>query len=583
MALQDLMDLSLDKNQKKIGISPERIDAIKPQLREYISFWREYPDLFIDFMQTGGDPEKEKDLTFRLFFYQRVFLRAAMRFKYVYAVYPRAYSKSFLSVLILMIRAILYPRAKLFSTAGGKEQAAQILQEKVDDICQKIPAFQREIDWTRGETKVGKDSCIYKFKNGSTIENLAATERSRGRRFHGGLIEECVGVDQKILQEVIIPTMNVSRRCMDGNVREEEVLNQSQIFITTAGYKSTYSYEKLIQLLVRMTTRGDSLVMGGTWRIPVVMGLQPKNFVNDLRNDSTFNEASFGREYESKWTGTVEDAFFDGERFDRCRKLVQPELEASGRSSKLAYYIIAVDVARSTKGCQTIACIFKVTPQAEGRAIKSLVNIYDIKAEHFEDQAIHVKKLYFKYKPRRIVIDGNGLGSGLVDFMTVPNILADGDVLPDFGVINDDEGQFKKKRTKDCELDAIYIIKANAPINTEAHTIAQTEIQSGKVKFLIDERTAQEKLLGTKIGQGMTPEQRAEYLKPFTLTSILKEEMLNLREENEGVNIILKRANTRIGKDKFSAFEYGLYYIKQEEDSKRKKKRFKASDFMFRN
>ena len=100
---------------------------------------------------------------------------------------------------------------------------------------------------------------------------------------------------------------------------------------------------------------------------------------------------------------------------------------------------------------------------------------------------------------------------------------------------------------------------------------------------MIDERTAQEKLLSTKIGQGMTPEQRAEYLKPFTLTSILKEEMLNLREENEGVNIILKRANTRIGKDKFSAFEYGLYYIKQEEDSKRKKKRFKASDFMFKN
>ena len=102
-------------------------------VREYVSFWREYPDLFVDFMQTGGDPDKE--LTFNLFFYQRVFLRAAMRFKYVYAVYPRAYSKSFLSVLILMIRAILYPRAKLFSTAGGKEQAAQILQEKVDDIC----------------------------------------------------------------------------------------------------------------------------------------------------------------------------------------------------------------------------------------------------------------------------------------------------------------------------------------------------------------------------------------------------------------------------------------------------------------
>lgn len=581
MALQDLMDLSLDKNQKKIGISPERIEVIKPQLRNYIAFWREYPDLFVDFMQTGGEPEKEKDLTFRLFFYQRVFLRAAMRFKYVYAVYPRAYSKSFLSVLILMIRAILYPRAKLFSTAGGKEQAAQILQEKVDDICQKIPAFQREIDWTRGETKVGKDSCFYKFKNGSTIENLAATERSRGRRFHGGLIEECVGVDQKILQEVIIPTMNVSRMCMDGTTQQEEVLNQSQIFITTAGYKNTFSYDKLIQLLVRMITRGDSLVMGGTWRIPAVTGLQPKSFINDLKNDPTFNEASFGREYESKWTGTLEDAFFDGERFDRCRKLLQPEYEASGRSSKNAYYVLAVDVGR--RGCQSVICVFKVTPSVEGQSVKSLVNIYDMNEDHFEDQAINIKKLYYKYKARRIVIDGNGLGIGLVDYLVKPQHLENGDILPDFGVYNDDEGFYKKYRTKDCEYDALYVLKANAPINTEAHSIAQSQLNSGKVKFLIGEGTAQDKLLGTKIGQGMTPEQRAEYLKPFVLTSILRDEMLNLREENEGVNIILKRANTRIQKDKFSAFEYGLYYIKQEEDSKKKRKKFNASEWMFKN
>ena len=79
----------------------------------------------------------------------------------------------------------------------------------------------------------------------------------------------------------------------------------------------------------------------------------------------------------------------------------------------------------------------------------------------------------------------------------------------------------------------------------------------------------------------MKPEERAEYLKPFTLTSILKEEMMNLREENEGVNIILKQANRGIRKDKFSAFEYGLYYIKLEEDSKKKKRKFNVKDFMF--
>jgi hypothetical protein len=170
---------------------------------------------------------------------------------------------------------------------------------------------------------LGKDSCKYVFKNGSTIENLAASEKTRGRRKHGGLVEECVGVDQKILQEVIIPTMNVSRRCADGNVREEEVLNQSQLYITTAGYKNTFSYDKLIQLLVRMVVEPDkAFIMGGTWRIPVLLGLQPRNFINDLKRDSTFNEASFGREYESRWTGTVENAFFDGEKFDRNRILL---------------------------------------------------------------------------------------------------------------------------------------------------------------------------------------------------------------------------------------------------------------------
>ena len=141
-----------------------------------------------------------------------------------------------------------------------------------------------------------------------------------------GLIEECVGVDQTILQEVIIPTMNVSRRCLDGTTQEEEVLNQSQLYITTAGYKNSFSYEKLIQLLIRMiTSPNKAFVMGGTWRIPVLLGLQSETFIDDLKKDSTFNEASFGREYESIWTGSIMDAFFDGEKFDRNRILQKPE------------------------------------------------------------------------------------------------------------------------------------------------------------------------------------------------------------------------------------------------------------------
>ena len=58
-------------------------------MRNYIAYWREYPDMFIDFLQTGFDG-KIPETGLRFYFYQRVFLRVAMRYRYVYAVFPRA-------------------------------------------------------------------------------------------------------------------------------------------------------------------------------------------------------------------------------------------------------------------------------------------------------------------------------------------------------------------------------------------------------------------------------------------------------------------------------------------------------------
>jgi len=90
-------------------------------------------------------------------------------------------------------------------------------------------------------------------------------------------------------------------------------------------------------------------------------------------------------------------------------------------------------------------------------------------------QALYIKKLYYDFGARRVVIDGNGLGIGLLDYMVTPTIDPEtGDTYPDFGVIGgnnpDAEQEYKRFRTADCEEDAIYIIKANIPLNTEAHS-----------------------------------------------------------------------------------------------------------------
>ena len=141
--------------------------------------------------------------------------------------------------MTLMCRCVLYPGAKLFVTSGGKEQAASIVKEKVQEICTLIPAFHKEINWDRGKTQEGKDYCKYVFKNGSYFDNIAARESSRGRRRHGGLIEECVGVDGTILNEVIIPITNISRKCLDGSLHPEETVNKSQIYVNFFGQSVT--------------------------------------------------------------------------------------------------------------------------------------------------------------------------------------------------------------------------------------------------------------------------------------------------------------------------------------------------------
>ena len=62
------------------------------------------------------------------------------------------------------------------------------------------------------------------------------------------------------------------------------------MYITTAGTKGTYSYDRLIGLLVRMVMQPERcIVLGGTWRTPVAMGLQSKTFIKDQKEEGELN------------------------------------------------------------------------------------------------------------------------------------------------------------------------------------------------------------------------------------------------------------------------------------------------------
>ena len=70
MSLKNLLDLSASREVLKglkQGLSEERIREQLPNLRDLIAFFREYPDLFVDFLLKGNNPNN-----FHFYFYQRI-------------------------------------------------------------------------------------------------------------------------------------------------------------------------------------------------------------------------------------------------------------------------------------------------------------------------------------------------------------------------------------------------------------------------------------------------------------------------------------------------------------------------------
>ena len=252
--------------EKGVILSEDRIIKNMELYEFYISFFTAYPDLFIDLITP-------KSSNFKLFPYQRIFLRACMRYRYHYCTAPRAFAKSFLSILALYLRCIFLPRSKVFICAPGKEQGTKIALEKITEIWDNFPILEDEI-LSKNFTA---DTLRLTFKNGSVFDIVAAQNATRGGRRHAGIIDEVRDHDGDDLNAIVLPLMNVNRRTANGSLNNEEP-HQAQIYITSAGAKNSYAYERLKELMLQSIIAPDqAFVWGCDYRIPVMAGLIPKN------------------------------------------------------------------------------------------------------------------------------------------------------------------------------------------------------------------------------------------------------------------------------------------------------------------
>lgn len=558
--------------EKGVILNEDYLEKNEQEIGDAMSFFTAYPDIFIDLIT----PE---NCGIKLFFYQRIFLRAAMRFQTVYVTACRAWSKSFLTILALFLQCIFVPGRKVFICAPNKSQGAQIAKEKLTEIFRYWPLLRKEVvggELSDTPGNYGKDYVSLKFRNGSVFDVVGALESTLGGRRHSGLIDEIKNHDETAINTIVLPLLNVSRRLPDGTTNPKEP-NQQVICATSAWQKTSFAYDRLIDNFeMSIMQPRQAFVFGCDYRVPVLHGLLPKDYVNQLKLSPSFNEVSFATEYLSLWQGASEEAWFNFDKLTKYRKIKNPETHAKNVLGPNCFYLLSVDVGRIHD--QTVCCVFRVNVTSDDKYHATLVNLYVLGRESqtktFYQQVIDLKKIIRAFNPREVVIDTNGLGVGFGDEMIRQQQDEFGEIYEPLGFINDEE--FIKVQPKDAPR-VLYGIKANGPLNSKIHGNAYTRLNSGLVRFLIKEQEAKSALLATKQGQKMSVFQRVKRLMPHEMTTKLFEEMANLRLKRTGVSldITLEQINPRYPKDKYSAFAYGLWRIKEieEENAKRRRRR----------
>ena len=170
----DLFDDSVVQRGVRDGIEIEKgvvlnEDYLKEhfdEIGEMFSIFTAYPDIYLDLI-------KPQDSNFELFFYQRITLRAVMRYKDIFITAPRAFSKSFITILGLILQCIFIPGTKRFICAPNKNQSAQIAKEKIVEIYDHWPLLRKEViggEISDTPGNFGKDYVTLKFRNGSQFD-----------------------------------------------------------------------------------------------------------------------------------------------------------------------------------------------------------------------------------------------------------------------------------------------------------------------------------------------------------------------------------------------------------------------------
>ena len=570
----------LTQTKKRDGLSPNKRERLDEGIKIWTSFYRQNIHRFaIDYLGIQLKP------------FQVVLLYMIERNLKSCLITSRGLGKSWLIALYCCCRAILYPGQKIIVSCETKEQSRNLIREKiVNELMNMSPNLKKEIN--PREIKIGTNESYVKFKNGSTITAINASENTRGKRAHILVVDEYVQIKNGFdtLTKILQPFLQVVRQPKYlqnpkyAHLQEEN----KQIYASSAWYADHWSYDLYKDYVEKMLIGESSFACNLPYNVALKYGLMTQTRLDEIMSDPNLSEEAFLMEYSAMFYDLGEGAYIKPSDIINNRTIVKPwypptDIEyiaekgkrniswKEDRTSKQELRVLGCDIAlaQGDKNDNTVIHYSVSIPKGD-KYITEVKYSEAINGGTAKAIALRLKQLYFDGDCDYIVMDIAGLGLAVLDALGEYTFDTERDIkYPPMCCFNKED---KKERCGYREaMPCIYGIIANEEINNAIAVTLKASLNNHTLKFLVNEFEGEDWLNENKNFQMLEASEKVRLMYPYVQTTLTQMEIIKLQTEitRKGIKLVEFGSNR---KDRYSALAYMNLFIREKENELKKPK-----------
>ena len=502
--------------------------------------------------------------------FQQILLWCMMHYNFVMYLAARGQGKTYLTALFCCVRCILFPGTKIVVSSGTLKQANEVLLKIQDDFMKQSSILRSEIE----KCNIGQNDASIYFKNGSWIKTRTSSENSRSARANCIVVDEFRMVDETVINTVLRKFLTSPRQPKYLQKPEYAHMQErnKEIYMSSAYFKSSWAYRKAQSYTLNFFDDTKKyFICGLPYQVSVREGLLSRSQLEDEMSEADYNELVQQMEMECLWFGDTDGSLFKFDELTARRRLRKafpplsfcndkitiPKLTATSKR------ILSIDVAlmQSTK---------KKKNDASAIFINDLIQVNDtayqsnfVYSETFEglktdELGMIVMKYFYEYQCTDLVLDTNGIGLGVYDFITKDQICQENGKRYQAMTCINDKDMAERCKVRDANK-VVWSVKANANFNNEICVLLRNGIQNGKINFLIPEQDADSSLKETYKGYfKMSPTEQAKLKMSYIQTTFAVYELVKLDHEVKNGNIKVKEVEG-MRKDRYSSIAYSYW------------------------